>query len=110
MMEDEAAPAAEMRTVYWAPPEDGVRAALTSNPFLSGGRVRSAVTRRASTIGGGHGLALAGIRTGNSKAAIINNRVVREGEDIAGWRVVSVATGRVTLRNTDGKTIRLAAK
>lgn len=115
MMDDGKIVEVRPETIYWAEPEDGLRAALSPSPFLTSG---SAAPRRAPTGRGktttappaGAGLTVRGFRTGESRAAIINDRVVREGESIAGWRVLSVDAGRVTLRNSDGKTIRLAAK
>ncbi len=44
------------------------------------------------------------------KTAIINDRILAEGETVSGWRVQRIERNRVTLRNAEGRTIQVAAK
>ena len=107
MMENDATPALVRSTAVWQPPEEGFAAALSSNPFL-----RPAGANRRTSGESGRRLPrphLSGIRMGAQPSVVINDRILEEGEAIAGWRVLSIAPDRVTLRSSHGKTIRLAA-
>lgn len=92
----------EVAAVEWVPPAEGLDRALRSNPFLRPARVVERRRRSGSTLP-----LLIGIRTGPIPSAIINDRTMRVGERIAGWRIVSIERDRVTLRNSHGKTIHL---
>ncbi len=94
----------------WTPPEIGMAAALAANPTLrpTGTVAPSSKTARRTAAFRG-GLDLSGIRTGEPASVVINDRILEEGETIAGWRVLAIERTRVTLRSSDGKIIRLAA-
>ena len=99
--------------VAWAVPSDH-DARLEANPFL---RPKGAAGRSGSSGGSGRAssrtaakLTVTGIRTGPIPTVIVNDRTRRVGDDIAGWRIVSIERDRVTLRSSDGRTIRLDAR
>ena len=113
MMDAIPASATEQFVAWAAPAGHGTH--LEANPFL---RPKGA-TRRAAPSGGGTGRAssrsaakfsVTGVRTGPTPTVIINDRTRRVGDDIAGWRIVSIERDRVTVRSSDGRTIRLDAR
>ena len=112
VMESEAQPAATVaRAVAWEPPAEGLEELLRRNPFLP---VKASPRMAAAVSGprkpGSRSFRVTGIRTGTPKTAIINDRILAEGETVSGWRVLRIDRSRVTLRNVEGRTIRLAAK
>jgi len=112
VMESGAEPAVMVaRTVAWQPPVEGLDEVLRTNPFLP---VKASSRMAAAVHGprkpGGRSFRVTGIRTGTPKTAIINDRILAEGETVSGWRVLRIDRSRVTLRNVEGRTIRLAAK
>ena len=107
MMEDGEVAAVVRTSVAWSPPEAGLAVALASNPFL-----RPGSSGRRRSVSGGDTLPpphLSGIRMDATPSVVINDRILEEGEAIAGWRVLSIRRDRVTLRNTHGRTIRIDA-
>jgi len=96
----------ETFVVEWEMPEETLTASLAENPFLR----PAGVARKSRGTSGRRAPTLTGVRTGKPASVVINDRILTEGEAIAGWRVLSVEWDRVTLRSSDGKTIHLTAK
>ena len=112
----EAAPASMVGTaVAWVAPAD-YGAALESNPFLrpASASRRSPSSRDSKRHVRPHepsaNFTVTGIRTGPIPSVIVNDRTRRVGDEIAGWRIVSIERDRVTLRSSHGRTIRLDAR
>jgi hypothetical protein len=113
VMMEEAGPVAVEATVAWQSPSD-LDDLLEENPFLRPARARSTSRSTTGSRRGGRAVAgapvLTGIRTGPNPTVIINDRTRGIGDEIAGWRIVSIERSRVTLRSSDGRTIHLAAR
>ena len=80
------------------PPRPVVRLARgVSNPF---DRPQGAAPRRPA---GNPGFQLQGISTGVRAVALVSGHSVREGDSLAGYRVVRIARSAVTLAGPDGR-------
>jgi hypothetical protein len=80
------------------PPRPVVRLARgVSNPF---DRPQGAAPRRPA---GNPGFRLQGISTGVRAVALVSGHSVREGDSLAGYRVVRIARSAVTLAGPDGR-------
>ncbi|MCA9754069.1 MAG: hypothetical protein KC591_17855, partial [Gemmatimonadetes bacterium] len=73
-------------------------------------RPPGAVRRTGGVAPAGATFVVRGIRTGPVPTVIINDRIRRLGDELAGWRVVAIERDRVTLRSSHGRTIHLDAR
>jgi hypothetical protein len=112
MMEALPSSAAEPTAAWIALADYGGQ--LDSNPFLrpkgAAGKSASSGGARRSSSRVPTNLRINGVRTGPIPTVIVNDRTRRVGDEIAGWRIVSIERDRVTLRSSDGRTIRLDAR
>lgn len=109
-----------MEAPYVAPAARGisapvadVRGVLQRNPFLRPAGGEAAVPGEGGVDGETEpkpragGLTVTGVRTGPRPMAIIDDRTVRVGDSVRGWTVHSIERDRVTLENSDGRTLVL---